>query len=104
MKRNKRKQLKKAQSDAYMDAVVPIKKLQPGDMLEDGTIYVGGSYKDYKGAARKLVKAMDENQKHLKMKVPLNIHTVGEQLPNNFTYVINGLMIHESGEVRLCFK
>lgn len=80
----------------------PIKRLHPGEMLCDGTVYEGN--KLYTGIAKREVKAMKKSKKEIRLNIPLNIHINGERIGKHWTYTFDGFMLHDSGEMRICFK
>lgn len=106
MKHRRIKQLEKAKkiSIEYTSGIWPIKNLSPGEMLCDGTVYEGTKNKLYTGVTKREVKAMRKNKKEIRLNIPLNIHINGERIGKRWTYLQNGFMLHDSGEMRICFK
>lgn len=101
-----KKKIEKAKklSIKYTRAMQPIKKLQPGEMLCDGTVYEGTQNKLYTGIAKKEIKAMKKNKKEIRLNIPLNIHINGERIGKHWTYISDGLMLNDSGEMKICFN
>ncbi len=101
--KNKLEKAKKL-SIEYTWGIWPIERLHSGEMLCDGTVYEGTKNKLYTGVAKREVKAMKKNKKELRLNIPLNIHLCGERIGKRWTYLQDGFMMHDSGEMRICFK
>lgn len=101
-----KKKIEKAKklSIKYTWRMQPIERLHPGEMLCDGTVYEGTKNKLYTGIAKKHVKAMKKNQKEIRLNIPLNIHIHGDRIGKHWTYISDGFMLHDSGEMKICFN